>query len=173
MSAYLVHVNISAHLGILFDFIQEFCVVPPLPAIATSDLLLFLSLIFIFDLLHVKTIELPDTSVLPFADLRESLFDDNDVRQLVLVRVVEVFQLLHSHLREIIAEDSIVEVNEFSKVGVGDESTIVPSEVLHSHQLNLHHSEVLLGGCLAGVHIEVDLVNVDDHELGQSVARAD
>lgn len=53
-----------------------------------------------------------------------------------------------------------------------DERAVGFTKLVCARQLDLHHSELLLGGRLAGVNVKVHLVDVDNDELSEPIAAA-
>ena len=75
-------------------------------------------------LLHVQSLQLPYTLLLSSAHFRVAFFDNYNIRQSVFVTVIKVFQLLDRHLSQIVAKHCVVEIDEFSQVGVHNEGAI-------------------------------------------------
>jgi hypothetical protein len=80
-------------------------------------------------LFHVESLQLPDTLLLSSAHLWITLLNNYNVWKGVLVTIVKVFKLLDCHLIEVVAEHSVVEVYEFTKVGVHYEGAVCYTEL--------------------------------------------
>jgi hypothetical protein len=93
-------------------------------------------------------LQFPESALLSLSELGESLLDQDNVRKVWIKhrKVVNITQLV---FQEIVCEHSIVEVNNFSKMCVHDESPIIDSEVFFSCNLNLNLSKFLSNGSSA------------------------
>lgn len=75
-------------------------------------------------LFHLHTLELPDTLLLSTSNLRVRFLHNNNVWKTVLMAVVVVLKFLNSHLVEVVAEHSVIKINEFSQMSVDKESPV-------------------------------------------------
>jgi hypothetical protein len=104
-------------------------------------------------------LEFPESSLLSLSELGESLLDQDDVGKIwiKLCEIVDVTQLIS---KEIVCEHSIVEINNFSKMCVDNESSIINSEVFFSCNLNLNLSKLLSNGSSTGIEICINVLNI-------------
>jgi hypothetical protein len=100
---------------------------------------------FIFTLhVNVHSFEFPDPFFLPTADLRVGLFDYYDVRQRMLVAIIEIFKFLARYHVQVVTEHCVIEIQEFSKVGMDNEDlSIWFLKLCRPDQLDLNHSELV------------------------------
>ena len=56
-----------------------------------------------------------------------------------------IVELLHGDLGEIIAEHSVVKVDDISEMSVDDEGTVDDAEFALTRNLNLDHAELITG----------------------------
>lgn len=124
------------------------------------------------NLLHLQALESPDSLLLATADLGVSLLNDDHVGQLVLMTVVVVLDVLDCNLVQVVAQDRVVEINEFTQMRVHQEGPVVSSELAGSCKLDPHHAEAVSRRSSRRLHIEVDVFNVEHDELGQTLATA-
>ena len=123
----------------------------------------------------IEMLQFPDSLAGALLKLGVGLLDDDDVWQLVLVHLLRslvVIQLLHLQLSQIVAHNSIIEVNDFTKMSVDDKSTIVDSEFALSSDFESNHAELLSScGSRCG-HIKVDIFDIEDDEAGEEFTAA-
>lgn len=117
--------------------------------------------------------EFPDALSLPLADLREALFHNHDVWQLMLLHLgigLVVIELLHIDLIDIVTQHCVIEVDVRAQVSVNDESTVTHSEFTLPGDLQANHTEFLAGGCSRSIDVEVDFLHIKNDELSQLVS---
>lgn len=122
---------------------------------------------FIVDV--IKVLKLPDAIPLPLAVLRVCLTHDDDVRELVVI-LLDLVQLANLVLDEVVGQHCVVEVEDLAQVRVDDVGLVVDAEVFLAGDLDLHLSETLLNGGSTTVEIVVNVLDVDDDELGEPVS---
>lgn len=86
--------------------------------------------------------------------------------------VLEILYLLQIHLVQIVAQHCVVEIYEFSQVSMSDVGSIILAKIRSSCKLNLHHSEFLAGSSLTRIDFKINLFNVQNYKLRQTVTAA-
>ena len=116
----------------------------------------------------LEMVQLPEPSLLPLAELWESLLDDDDIWEVdvALLVLVEFADLIPV---KVICQDCIIKVKNLTKVSVHTVCLIIDSKVLLSGQLDLHLAETLLDGGSARIKVVVDVLDVEHNELRQSI----
>lgn len=83
--------------------------------------------------------------------------------------VLIIFKLLHIKLGDIVAPDCIVKVDELAQMSVYNESTVINTEFAFSCDFEANHAELVPGSCSRGVHIKVNLLDIQNYESGKSL----
>ncbi len=83
--------------------------------------------------------------------------------------VVIVFQLLDSHLVQVVAKNGVVEIQKFAEMGVNDEGPVVDPEFRGPSDFYFNHPELVSGSSSACFDIKIYVFNVQHYELGEPV----
>lgn len=111
----------------------------------------------------------PKSRLLPFSEFRVRFLHQNDIGK-VLVYFRKIVNVTRLVLQQIVAQNCIVEVQDLSKMGVYDKSSVVFAEVFFTSNFDLHLSVSLPYCRSAWIKIIINILNVDYHEFAQSVS---
>ena len=80
-------------------------------------------------LCHLQPFDFPNSFLLTSTYSWERLFNNYNIRQRKFVTVIVILQFLNRHLVQVVAQDCVVEIQEFAKVSMHNESSVVYSEL--------------------------------------------
>jgi hypothetical protein len=111
----------------------------------------------------------PESGLLPLSEFRVRFLHQNDIGK-VLVYFRKIVNVTRLVLKQVVAQNCIVEVQDLTKMGVYDEGSVVFAEVFFTSNFDLHLSVSLPHGCSARIKIIIYIFNVDYHEFAQPVS---
>jgi len=87
--------------------------------------------------------------------------------------VMIIVQICVTLLGDVVPKYCVHVVYELTDVAVRDEGLVIDSEVCNSGEFETDHLKLLLLGSPGRIDIEVNILDVDHHKLGQTVSCAD
>ena len=75
------------------------------------------------------------------------------------------------HLIQVVRQHSVVEVDELSEVGIHNECLVAVTIICGPRKLQSDHLEFVFGSGSGSVHVEFDVVNVNNDKLSQALPR--
>jgi len=168
---YLKQLDVLSHVRVFFEFVHKVLHVLLGGVLVVRFLALLVDVVFPVHL-HIKTLQFPNALLLSATHSWVRFLHAHNVRQLVFVLVIVVFELLGGLLIQVVAQNRVVEVEELAKMCVHEERAVIRAELSAPLQLHAHHLEVLARCRLACTDFKVNVLNVDHDELREAFTGA-
>ena len=157
-----MQVYVLSNLRVFLDVLKECIIIIILSFfLLITFWFLLMEVVFINGLL-VQVLELPDSSLLSLTYSWEAFSDNDHIREVMFAWGVVLVFLKSDlrHLVQIIGQHSVVIIDKFSKVGVGNEGLIRLTEIRSSSKFKSDHFEFLPGRSFRGINVEFDIFNI-------------